>query len=420
MAREINKLTARTVMALHERGYYGDGAGLYLQIGPTGGKSWLFRYMIDGKAYNMGLGPVHTISLAEARTRAKEARNLLLEGKNPREERDAALAARKAVQRKTFREATADCIEALRPGWKNAKHADQWGNTLETYAFPFIGDLDVAKIGVQDVLRCLTPIWATKTETASRVRMRIEAVLNHCKELRGNTANPAEWKGNLETKLARPTKAKKVAPRAALPFARMHDFLIALRKQEGIGARALEFQIYCASRPGEVRWATWDEFDLDAAMWHIPAERMKADKAHDVPLSEEALALLKALPRFVGSNLVFTTDGRKPISENTANEAIKRLNGDDPVWVDPRNKNAPVVAHGFRSTFRDWAGETTSFPRETIEHALAHQLKDAAEAAYARGTQLQKRRTLMQAWATYCNTALKKGKVVAMHAEVGA
>lgn len=414
MARKINKLSARQVASVQEPGLYGDGAGLYLQVGPTGGKSWLFRYMLGGVAKNMGFGAVHTVSLAEAREQAQEARKFLLQGKDPRRERDSVREANKPAAGTTFREVAAACIESKRPEWKNAKHAGQWSATLETYAYPFIGDMHVADIGVQDVLRCLTPIWATKTETANRVRMRIEAVLNFGKEFRKGAANPAEWKGNLDTKLSKPSKTKLVKSRPALPFIRMHEFLTALRQQGGIGAKALELQIYCASRPGEVRGATWAEFDLANALWHIPAERMKAHKAHDVPLPKEAVALLQSLPRFEGCDLVFTTDGKNPISENTANECIKRLNEEAVIWTDPRQKNAPVVAHGFRSTFRDWGGETTNYPRETVEHALAHQLKDAAEAAYARGTQLQKRRRLMEAWATYCNTKPSQAKVTPM------
>ena len=409
MAKAINKLTPREVATKKEPGLYGDGGNLFLQVGPTGGKSWLFRYMINGKASNMGLGPVHTITLAEAREAATAARKLLLQGIDPRRHRDAARAANKGT--KTFREAAAECIEAKKPEWKNAKHAAQWTATLETYAFPILGAMDVRDIGIHDVLKVLTPIWTSKTETASRVRMRIEAVLNYCKELRNGAANPAEWRGNLETKLAKPSKVKKSKSHPALPFLRMHDFLTEIRKQEGIGPAALEFQIYCAARPGEVRFAKWSEIDMDAQVWHIPAERMKAEKPHEIPLCRAALDLLKKLPRFDDCDFIFTADGKKPISENTANEVIKRLNGEAPTWVDPRQNNAPAVAHGFRSSFRDWAGETTAFPREVIEHALAHQLKDKAEAAYARGTLFEKRRALMDSWATYCNTKPKQATV---------
>ena len=420
MARQTNKLTTQKVKSLKDPGLYADGGNLYLQIGPSGGKAWLFRYMFEGKARNMGLGPANLVSLADARNAAREAKTMLQMGKkDPRKERDAVIAKRKAEEQqgKTFRVAAAECIEAKKPEWKNAKHAAQWSATLETYAYPFIGDLDVRDIGVPQVLKVLTPIWTSKTETASRVRMRIEAVLNYCRELRNGAANPAEWRGNLETKLAKPNKVKKSKSHPALPFGRMCEFLTEIQKQEGAGPAALEFQIYCAARPGEVRFAKWSEIDLAAKVWHIPAERMKAEKPHEIPLCRAALELLKKLPKFDDCEFVFTADGKKPISENTANEVIKRMNGEAPTWIDPRQGNAPAVAHGFRSSFRDWAGETTNFAREVVEHALAHQLKDKAEAAYARGTLFEKRRALMDSWATFCNTKPKQATVTTIKAK---
>lgn len=406
MAREINRLTPRAVAAAKVRGLYPDGGNLYLQVGATGGKSWLFRYMLNGKALNMGMGSITTITLAEARLKAADARKMLLNGFDPRIARDAEKAERLAGLRKikTFREAARECIQSKAPEWKNEKHAQQWGNTLATYAFPYIGDMDVRDIGVPDVLKVLTPIWACKPETASRVRMRLEAVLNYCRELRNGQPNPAEWRGNLDAKLAKPAKVKKVKQRPALPFVRVQDFLAEVRKQGTIGALALEFQILCASRPGEVRWATWGEFDLEKGVWLIPGERMKAHRAHEVPLTKQTIELLKKLPRFAESDYVFTANGKKPISENAANQVIKQMNQEALIWTDPHQGHTPIVAHGFRSTFRDWAGETTNFPREVIEHALAHQLKNKAEAAYARGTLMPKRRALMEAWSLYCNT----------------
>jgi integrase len=413
MAQAINKLTPREVATKKEPGTYSDGNNLYLQIGPSGGKSWLFRYMFSGKAKNLGLGAVNTFTLLEARQAATAARKLLHQGIDPRIARDAAKAANKAANKggKTFREAAGECITAKTPEWKNAKHAAQWTATLETYAYPIIGQMQVKDIGIHDVLKVLNPIWATKTETASRVRMRIEAVLNYCKELRDGAENPAIWKGNLDAKLSKPNKVKKVQSRPALPFSRMYEFMTEMRKQEGIGSAALEFQIYCASRPGEVRFAKWSEVDLENAVWIIPAARMKAEKEHEVPLCRAALDLLKGLSRFEDCDFVFTADGKKPISENTSNEVIKRMNGEAPTWVDPRQGKAPAVAHGFRSSFRDWAGEVSTFPKETIEHALAHQLKNKSEASYARGTLFNKRRKMMESWATFCNSPAKQATV---------
>lgn len=423
MARQANKLTTQKVKSLKDPGLYADGGNLYLQIGPSGGKAWLFRYMFEGKARNMGLGPANLVSLADARNAAREAKTMLQMGKkDPRKERDAVIAKRKAEEQqgKTFRVAAAECIEAKKPEWKNAKHAAQWSATLETYAYPFIGDMDVAEIGIHDVLRVLNPIWATKTETASRVRMRIETILNYCRELRNGAANPAEWRGNLDTKLAKPTKVKKPKPRPALPFSRMYDFMTEMRKQEGISPAALEFQIYCASRPGEVRFAKWAEIDFEEKIWRIPAERMKAEKPHEVPLAGAAIDLLKRLPRFDGCDWVFTADGKNCISEATANSVIQRMNEPEIVWTDPLQENKPVVAHGFRSSFRDWAGETTNFDRSTVEHALAHQLPDASEASYKRGTELPKRRALMDSWATFCNTKPKQATVTPIKAKATA
>jgi integrase len=418
-----NRLTATGVTKLKKPGGYCDGANLWLQITKTGVKSWLFRYMVAGVAKSTGLGPLHTISLAEARDKALQCRKMLLDGIDPVEHKRAQQTERKiaAAVAMTFDQCAKDYIAIHRHGWKSEKHAEQWASTLNAYASPIFGSLPVSKIDTDLVMKVLLPIWTTRTETASRLRGRIEKVLGWAATSKFRTGdNPARWKGHLENLLPAANKVKSVRNHPSLPFSRMYELLTEIQKQEGAGPAALEFQIYCAARPGEVRFARWSEIDLTAKVWHIPAERMKAEKPHEIPLCRAALELLKKLPKFDDCEFVFTADGKKPISENTANEVIKRMNGEAPTWIDPRQGNAPAVAHGFRSSFRDWAGETTSFPREVIEHALAHQLKDKAEAAYARGTLFEKRRALMDSWATFCNTKPKQATVTTIKAKVTA
>lgn len=403
MARKINRLTPREAASKTMPGLYGDGAGLYLQVGPTGGKSWLFRYMIDRKAKNMGLGPVHTISLAEAREQAQEARKLLLVGIDPVEEKRKRLAALKVTTAKTltFDECAEKYIASHRAGWKNPKHGDQWVSTLASYASPHFGKLPVDAIDTGMVLKALEAIWRDKAETATRVRGRIESVLNWA-TVRGyrKGENPARWKGHLDTLLPARSKVAKVQHHAALPYGDMGTFFVALSQQPGTGAQALRFTILTAARTGETIGAQWDEIDLENALWTVPASRMKAEREHVVPLSGNVLKLLKALPREENNPFVFIgTRERHGLSNMSMLEVLRRMERSD------------LTVHGMRSTFRDWAGEQTAFPREVIEHALAHQLKDKAEAAYQRGSLLDKRRKLMEAWATYCNTPPGKAKV---------
>lgn len=387
------KLVAVALQKLGE-GWHADGGNLYLFVRGDS-RAWVFRYTApDGKRRNMGLGNLGSIGLAEARKLAAELRNQTkhpVEPIDPLAERQAAKvqARLNSAKMMTFAEAAAAFIEAKSHGWKNAKHAQQWGNTLTTYAYPEFGSMPVAAVDTPQILKCLSPIWVSKNETASRLRGRIESVLSWAvaSRIRPAGENPARWRGHLDNLLAKPSDVQKVEHHAALPCEDIGAFMIDLRSREGVGARALEFAILTAARSGEVRGAVWSEIDIAAAVWTIPAGRMKMKKEHRIPLSGAALAILKS--QGVGAGLIFPNNKAKPLSDMTLGAVLKRMGLD-------------VTAHGFRSTFRDWAGETTDYPREVIEHALAHQLKDKAEAAYARGSLFSKRAHLMEDWARYC------------------
>ncbi|MEQ5837885.1 tyrosine-type recombinase/integrase [Paraburkholderia acidicola] len=397
MAHAINKLSATQVNKLTKTGLYSDGGGLYLQITKGGVKSWLFRYMKSGKARGMGLGPLHTISLSEARSRALAVRKQLLDGVDPLDAKRSEHAMRRAVEAKskTFDECAEAYIEAHRNGWKNVKHGDQWTNTLDTYASPHFGTLPVSAVDTTLVMKALEPIWATKTETASRVRGRIESVLDWA-TVRGYRSgeNPARWKGHLDHLLPKRSKVQKVEHHAALPYADAPDFMTVLRGQEGTAAKALELLILTATRTNEVLGARWDEFNLDDKVWTIPTERMKAGKEHRVPLSKVALRIVIEMKESRQNDYVFAGQREnRPLSNMALLQLLKRMERGD------------LTAHGFRSTFRDWVGETTHYPREVAEAALAHLLKDKAEAAYARGDLFNKRAAMMRDWANYLAAA---------------
>lgn len=410
MGRERNKLSALKVAKATSPRYLSDGGGLYLQINPRARipddarspaslvtKCWIFRYTSRIKAKkkpDIGLGPYPDVSLEEARIKATALRAMIREGRDPKTEKASRRAAQKAEAAKalTFDEAAVRCIADKRAGWKNAKHADQWTNTLATYVSPLIGSLPVADIDLALVRKVLDPIWTTKNETASRVRQRMESVLAWA-TVSGyrKGENPARWRGHLDHLLPKPSKVQKSEHHAALPYSKTPKFMAELRAQSGTGALALEFTILTAARTTEVIAARWEEVDFEKKLWTVPAERMKAGKEHVVPLSRRAVKLLKELQEIKTGPFVFP--GGKveaPLSNMAMNATLKRMNRTD------------ITVHGFRSTFRDWAGEQTTFPRELIEHALAHQLKDKAEAAYARSTMPEKRRKLMEAWAEYC------------------
>ncbi len=405
----MEKLTAVEVKKLSKPGLYGDGGGLTLQITKAGSKSWLFRYMIDGKPYGMGLGPLHTVSLAQARQKALEARQQLLDGINPLEAKQqrkvaAALAKAKLM---TFDQCAKAYIETHRASWKSAKHADQWGNTISTYVSPIIGLLPVAEVDTALVVKVLKQdvvggqFWEQKTETASRVRGRIESIIGWATTSGYRQGdNPARWRGHLENLLANISKTSRTKNHPSLPWQRMGEFMQALRRREGGAARAVEFCILTAARSGEVRGARWSEIDRESKVWTIPAERMKAKREHEVPLSSAALALLEGLPRIEGSDLIFPGTKGQPLSDMSLTAVIRRMQVDGLEWKNKDGKT--ITVHGFRSSFRMWAAESTNYPREVAEHALAHQLPDAVERAYQRGTQLTKRAQLMREWSTYC------------------
>jgi len=408
VAKNTGKLTALEVAKKTAAGYFGDGGGLWLQISTAGTKSWIFRFKspVTGKAREMGLGSLDTFSLAEARNRAKDARQLVASGRDPIIER---IAERQRIQLEAARTRTFDqCAEQFlatrRAGWKNPKHAAQWETTLAMYASPVIGHLPVAAVDMSLVQRILNPIWTEKNETASRLRGRIEAVLDWAKVHGYRTGdNPARWKGHLDKVLAAPGKVQKVEHHAALPYTELPTFMTELRAAAGISARAVEFVILTATRSGEVRGAKWQEIDLVARTWTIPAERMKAGKEHRIPLSDAAVKLLEGMPRVAATDTVFFSPRGGVLSDMSLMAVLRRMERGD------------ITVHGFRSTFRDWAGETTGFPREVIEHALSHQLKDRAEAAYQRGDLLTKRARLMQAWAEYCAQAKATGTLTLLN-----
>lgn len=390
MARLIDKLKPLEVSKTTKPGLHGDGGGLWLQVSPSGSKSWVFRFTIKGKQMVMGLGATHTVGLSEARSKAKEQRLLLIDGKNPLEVRQGArtLETLKQARMVTFDHCAAAYIAAHRDSWRNAKHAGQWKATLSTYASPVIGELPIAAVDTGLVMKVLGPIWNDKTETASRLRGRIESILGWATTSGYRQGdNPARWRGHLENLLAAKNKISPVKHHASMPWKDIGAFMLALRQCDGTAARALEFTILTASRSGSVRLATWAE--ISGGVWTVPAEHMKAGIEHHVPLSDAALALLALIPR--AGDLIFVgRSSGNPLSDMSLAAVLKRM-------------NQGFTVHGFRSTFRMWCAESVgnNFPRDVCEHALAHQLPDKVEAAYQRGTVFEKRIQLMQAWADY-------------------
>jgi len=424
MARTMGRLTAKEVEKKTAPGLYGDGGGLTLQITKAGVKSWLYRYMIKGKAFGMGLGPVHTITLAEARQKSAEARKLVIEGDNPLEaKRQRQLYTEMAKARlMTFDQCASAYIEAHRASWKNAKHADQWTNTIATYVSPIIGSMSVEQIDTALVVKVLAQLdekglqfWQAKNETATRVRGRIESILGWATTSGFRSGdNPARWRGHLENLLATISRTTRIKNHPSLAWGRMGAFVKVLRQRDGVAARAVEFAILTASRSGEVRGACWSEIDLAAKVWTIPAERMKARREHEVPLSEASLDLLKSMQRMDGMDLVFPGTKKQPLSDMSLTAVIRRMNGDTPTWTD-KEGNA-ITVHGFRSTFRMWAAESTNYPREVAEHALAHQLPNVVERAYQRGTQFAKRAAMMNEWGKFCaSSRVVNSKVVSIN-----
>ena len=386
MTRQGQKLTPLKVAKLKTPGFYGDGHGLWLKVTDTGTKSWVLRYMLNGKAVAMGLGPVHTVSLQEARNRAREYRQVLLEGKDPLTIKREAIAAEKlaAATSKTFKEIAIEFLDSNNvQAFKNDKHRKQWKATLENHAFPVIGHLPLTMIDTATVLRVIKPVWERTPETASRLRGRIERVFHYAAPL-GYFAgeNPAQWKllkGHLP-------KRGKANHHTAMPVSELPAFMAKLRDKDSLSAKALEFTVLCAARTNETIGMQWNEIDFTKKTWTIPSDRMKAGVQHTVPLSDRAIAVLASVPRN-GSALVF------PLSNMAMLELLKGTNGNG------------YTVHGFRSTFRDWAGDYTSYPRDLIEMALAHTVESKVEAAYRRSTALEKRGRLMQEWGRFCESS---------------
>ncbi|MBC9208209.1 integrase arm-type DNA-binding domain-containing protein [Roseomonas aerophila] len=427
MACRSTGLTAKGVAAAKHPGgitrpvRVGDGGGLYLQITAGGSKSWLFRYRLKGRDREMGLGGADPdgrfggVTLAEAREKAAEARRMLRDGHDPLDQRDAAKASQEAqeaadvVSVRTFQSVTESMLAERESGWSNPKHRAQWETTLRSYAFPHLGEKDVRTIDTEDVLSVLRPIWPKTPETASRLRGRIEAVLDFAK-VRGwrQEENPARWRGHLAEVLPKPQRVKRVEHRPSLPWRDMPVFMQALADRTGVAVQALAFVILTTARTGEVRLARWQEIDWKEAVWTVPAERMKAKRRHRVPLCAAALEILRSAQRDAKGHdsLIFPspTRGKVPLSDMTLSAVVRRMNedagGTQPRWRDVEGR--AVVPHGFRSTFRDWAGETRQDGRDVAEAALAHVVRNKAEAAYARSDLLEKRRVLMEAWAEWC------------------
>lgn len=401
-------LTVKKIERLKEPGRYLDQRGLYLQVMSATNRSWLLRYEINGRKRWMGLGPCADFTLDEARERARQARQLLADGIDPLEARQAERAQRAlaAAQTITFQDAAQQYFDQHERKWRNAKHRAQFLSTLRDYAFLKIGKLSVAAIDTGLVLKVIEPIWQTKTETANRVRGRIESVLDWA-TVRGYRTgdNPARWKGHLDNVLPARSKIAPHKHHRALPYRDIPEFMTALGQREGFGARALEFTILTAARTGEVIGARWGEIDLKEKIWTVPAGRMKAAKEHRVPLSDRAVAILKALPR--EAEFVFP-GGRKgaPISNMAMAELLKRM------------ERLDITVHGFRSAFRDWAAEKTTYANHVVEMALAHAIADKSEAAYRRGDLLPKRVPLMAAWARYCTTPHRDATVTQLHGMV--
>jgi integrase len=388
-----NQLTARKIATAQKPGYYGDGGGLYLQVSKYGTRSWVFRFMMHGKNRDMGLGSCSTFTLNEARERTREFRKLVHDGIDPIDERrETKLARREATLREapsrmTFAACANSYLAEHAQTWRNDKHRAQWATSLARANKAF-GDLNVAEIDVDVLVKFLSPIWQTTPETGSRIRGRVEKVLDWATARKFRFGeNPARWRGHMEHLLKARPKAKH---HAALPFTELPAFMAELRARDSISARALELCILTASRTGETIGARWEEINLNTKVWTIPAERMKAGREHEVPLSKRAVEILEALPH--AGEFVFTgAIAGQPISNMAMLELLKGMNG------------GGLTVHGFRSTFRDWAGDRTNYPRDVIEHALAHRIKDKAEASYRRTSALEKRRRLMEEWARYCN-----------------
>jgi integrase len=405
----MGRLNPLAVSRAKRPGLHPDGGGLYLQITRAGVKSWLFRFMLNKKARAMGLGALVAVSLADARGQATACRRQLQEGIDPIEARKTRKAAAQleAAKALTFRQCAEAYISSHKAGWRNAKHRAQWPSTLESYAYPEFRSLPVQQVDTALVLKVLEPIWTTKPETASRVRGRIESILDWA-TARGHRRgeNPARWRGHLENLLPKRAKIRRVRHHPALPYAEIPAFMADLRAREGVAAKALEFTILTAARTSEIVGARPGELDRDVTAWTVPEGRIKGGKEHRVPLSVPAAAIASEMLQLGGEFIFPGGKARKPLSNNAMLALLERMGRDD------------ITVHGFRSTFRDWAAEMTNYPREVAEMALAHVVEDKVEGAYRRGDLFEKRRRLMEEWARYCATPAKGGKVVPIRSVV--
>lgn len=393
MAR-IRVLTALKIKQNLKPGMYADGLGLYLKVRPGSSKSWIFRYRIGGKLRDMGLGPFHTVSLAEAREKAEVCRAIRLKGLDPLEERlkeqqAKTIAAAEAI---TFEKCAENYIDSHKASWKNSKHADQWTATLQTYVYPVFKDRPVSAIDDALVLKVLQPIWKDKTETASRIRGRIERILDWARVMKYRAGdNPARWKGHLDHLLAKRSRVATVVHHAALPIDETPNFIHILRQEETVVASAFEFCILNATRTSETLGMRWSEYDEQAQLWMVPAARMKAGRDHRIPLAQRSQLILAKMRENRTGDFVFPGGVKeRPLSTMAFLMLLRRLTRTD------------ITAHGFRSTFRDWAAERTDFTNEVVEMALAHTISNKVEAAYRRGDLFDKRRQLAEAWAAFC------------------
>ncbi|MCH9004945.1 MAG: integrase arm-type DNA-binding domain-containing protein [Proteobacteria bacterium] len=404
MPRKAQELSALQVKRLSKPGLHAIGgvAGLQLQIKNTGARSWILRAQIGSRRRDVGLGGYPDVTLAAAKERARDAREQIRQGVDPVEARKAsraALIAEQALQL-TFAEAAVQCHATKIPEFRSKKHGADWINSINRYADPVIGQLPVAQVDLVHIVKVLEPIWTSKTETATRVRQRIESVMAWAK-VSGyrNGDNPACWKGNLEHALPKPSKVRKKSHFPALPWQEMGSFMADLQLREGVAARALEFLILTAARSGEVRLATWDEIDFDLKLWTISGERMKVGKPHRVPLSEPSLRILEGLPRFQGSKYLFTSPRGGSLSDMSISSVCRRMKID-------------AVPHGFRSSFKDWCRSSTAYADEVSELALAHVNSDSTRSAYARDELIPKRARLMADWAKFCEAVPSRSDVI--------
>lgn len=434
MARGINRLSAQEVKNKAAKGYYADGGGLYLQVSAWGTRSWVFKLVRGGRQFVMGLGAEDTLPLKAARIEAEKLRIALREGRDPIAERDELRRKLKAQADVpdfiTFKDAIDKCHARKEGEFRSEKHKKDWRSSLDMHAAPKIGHMDVAHITTQDVLRVLSQpvdddgntLWETKTETASRLRQRIEAVLSWATVAGYRSGdNPARWAGNLKELLPKPSKVAKKDKQPALSQADLPAWFKALRQRDGFAARALEFATLCASRSGEVRGATWDEIDLEARMWKIPAARMKMERDHRVPLTDAAVTLLEALPRMAGSPYVFPAARGGMLSDMALSQVMRRMHeaaskDGGKGWIDP-DSGRPAVPHGQRAVFRIWTAEH-GYDRDMSEMALAHNVGSAVERSYQRSDMIDRRRAQLADWSAFCHGQASADNVVQLRGAV--